>query len=298
MTMFNDISTFWSRLFHKNDYVVPVVSSVGVGAKGDKGDTGPIGPIGPQGVQGPMGLTGAKGDKGDPFVYSDFTEQQLKDLQEFVGKAYYVKNEAVFTTSSSSTSTINLSSLTGLNYSPGDMLLIDVEGLNLIQGVDYSISNSTVTFTSPITHSGTKIHFVAMRSAVVDESYTIKGDKGDKGDPGEIAGFRLAVYHAVSQNATIHPGAVYLFDLTYERTTTMADVTISGAIEPNVNDLLCIYDFYTYATRDGSTGIDHWNILASPLFGYFKTYKKLPVLNAGEEDSVVQSVMVAFLIAE
>lgn len=66
------------------------------GPKGDKGDTGARGPQGPQGSQGPQGIPGAngidgtngvdgakgdKGDKGDPFVYSDFTQEQLDALK-------------------------------------------------------------------------------------------------------------------------------------------------------------------------------------------------------------------------
>lgn len=52
-----------------------------VGPKGDKGDTGNTGATGPQGPKGEKGDTGAKGDKGAPFVYSDFTPEQLADLK-------------------------------------------------------------------------------------------------------------------------------------------------------------------------------------------------------------------------
>lgn len=45
------------------------------GDKGDKGDTGDIGPIGPKGEKGDIG------PKGDPFVYSDFTAEQLAGLK-------------------------------------------------------------------------------------------------------------------------------------------------------------------------------------------------------------------------
>ena len=45
------------------------------GAKGDRGEKGETGPQGPQGQQ------GVKGDKGDPFTYSDFTEDQIAELQ-------------------------------------------------------------------------------------------------------------------------------------------------------------------------------------------------------------------------
>lgn len=45
------------------------------GDKGDKGDTGDIGPIGPKGEKGDIG------PKGEPFVYSDFTAEQLAGLK-------------------------------------------------------------------------------------------------------------------------------------------------------------------------------------------------------------------------
>ena len=60
------------------------------GDKGDKGDTGPQGIPGEQGIQGETGLqgpqgekgdTGEQGPKGDPFVYADFTAQQLAALK-------------------------------------------------------------------------------------------------------------------------------------------------------------------------------------------------------------------------
>jgi len=84
------------------------------GPQGLKGERGEIGPIGPQGIQGPQGLkgdigpqgiqgirgekgdkgdigltgpAGAKGDKGDPFVYSDFTVEQLASLKGPKGDA-------------------------------------------------------------------------------------------------------------------------------------------------------------------------------------------------------------------
>ena len=58
-----------------------------VGPKGDKGDTGEQGPQGPKGEkgdtgpQGEQGDVGPKGDKGDPFVYEDFTANQLELLK-------------------------------------------------------------------------------------------------------------------------------------------------------------------------------------------------------------------------
>ena len=57
------------------------------GAQGPRGYTGAPGvpgQQGPQGIQGPkgdVGPKGDKGDKGDPFVYSDFTTEQLEALR-------------------------------------------------------------------------------------------------------------------------------------------------------------------------------------------------------------------------
>ena len=63
------------------------------GIQGEKGDTGERGPQGiqgekgekgdkgDQGEQGIQGLKGDKGDKGEPFLYSDFTPEQLQGLR-------------------------------------------------------------------------------------------------------------------------------------------------------------------------------------------------------------------------
>lgn len=51
------------------------------GQQGLQGIQGPRGPQGDTGPQGPQGQQGVKGDKGDPFTYSDFTEEQIAELQ-------------------------------------------------------------------------------------------------------------------------------------------------------------------------------------------------------------------------
>ena len=51
------------------------------GEQGPKGDKGDPGEQGPQGIQGEQGPKGDKGDKGDPFIYSDFTPEQLEGLR-------------------------------------------------------------------------------------------------------------------------------------------------------------------------------------------------------------------------
>lgn len=51
------------------------------GEKGDKGDPGEKGEPGAAGAPGAQGARGEKGDKGDPFVYADFTPEQLAALK-------------------------------------------------------------------------------------------------------------------------------------------------------------------------------------------------------------------------
>lgn len=54
------------------------------GAPGVSGPQGPTGPTGPQGPKGDPGIPGPKGDrgeKGSPFLYSDFTQEQLEALR-------------------------------------------------------------------------------------------------------------------------------------------------------------------------------------------------------------------------
>ncbi|MGN0878439.1 MAG: hypothetical protein ACI4WT_03150 [Oligosphaeraceae bacterium] len=52
-----------------------------MGPQGPKGDTGDTGATGPQGLKGDTGATGPQGPKGDPFVYADFTAEQLEALR-------------------------------------------------------------------------------------------------------------------------------------------------------------------------------------------------------------------------
>ena len=57
------------------------------GPKGETGEAGPQGPAGQDGApgetgpQGPAGQDGAQGPKGDPFIYNDFTPEQLEALR-------------------------------------------------------------------------------------------------------------------------------------------------------------------------------------------------------------------------
>lgn len=95
--------------------------------------------------------------------------------------AYYQKNEGTYTTVNASESTIAIPIAT---YSSKDMLFVDINGLDLIGGIDYTISGSNIVLTTPITTPGTVIHFVAIRAVTADPSdyASLKGDPGNVQD--------------------------------------------------------------------------------------------------------------------
>lgn len=100
------------------------------------------------------------------------------DLEVGGTSYFYKKDESTYTTSSGSTTTIPVG-ISGFRST--DILMVDVNGLNLVQGTDYTVSGTNIVLTSPITHAGAVVHFTAMRIAeVTPQDYAaIKGDKGD-----------------------------------------------------------------------------------------------------------------------
>lgn len=178
------------------------------GPQGETGATGATGPQGPTGATGngiasivktgtsglvdtyritmtdgsyfdytvTNGAKGDKGDKGDPFTYQDFTPQQLADLKQDVS-TFYFKAESTYTTTGSSESTIPIG-ITGIRAT--DILMVDISGLDLIGGVDYTVSGTNIVLTTPITHVGTTVHFIALRCVEV----TAQDYSALEGDPG------------------------------------------------------------------------------------------------------------------
>ena len=76
--------------------------------------------------------------------------------------SFYKKMESTYTTESAtaiSTIPIGIS-----GFGTHDMLFVDINGLDLIQGTDYTVSGTNIILTTPITASGTKVHFVALRA--------------------------------------------------------------------------------------------------------------------------------------
>lgn len=115
---------------------------------------------GEQGSQGIQGETGPQGIQGEPFEFDDFTEEQLAELRSDVATVYCKKLEATYNTIGDSTTTIEIPFE---NYMTNDMLFVDVEGLALTEGTDYTISNGSIVLTTPITHHYTAVNFRLLR---------------------------------------------------------------------------------------------------------------------------------------
>ena len=121
--------------------------------------------------------TAAMLSAGTNTTNSVWTPKILHDyVQSAVGSIGYVsKTENTYTTSSSSISTIPI----GISeYTSTDLLLVDINGLDLIQGTDYTVSGTNIVLATPITTSGTKVHFVDFKlvTATVSDIATLKGD--------------------------------------------------------------------------------------------------------------------------
>lgn len=132
---------------------------------------------GETGEQGPQGIQGIQGIQGEPFEFEDFTEQQLAELRADVASVYYKKEEATYHTVGDNTTSIDIPIA---SYTDHDMLFVDVEGLALTEGVDYTIEDSKIVLTEPITHHWTAVNFRALRAiAITAEDYeALKGDTG------------------------------------------------------------------------------------------------------------------------
>lgn len=154
----------------------------------------------------PEELESLRGEKGDAFTYDDFTEEQLTDLRSSVASAYYRKIDATYRTIGDNTETIPIP-IEG--YTSSDMLLIDVEGLALTEGEDYTIDGSNIVLATPITHNYTAVNFRAIRAfAITTEDYdSFIGDLTTD----------MSVY--IDEWLTEHP----------EATTTVQDGSITNA---------------------------------------------------------------------
>lgn len=95
--------------------------------------------------------------------------------------AYYRKLEGSYTTISTGEDTIPIPIT---SYSTADILLVDINGLDLVEGVDYTVSGTNIVLTTPISIIGQAVHFIALRATTAASAdYSIlKGDDGDVSD--------------------------------------------------------------------------------------------------------------------
>lgn len=133
-----------------------------------------------------------------------------KDLvtKEYVDNAvlsgtstFYRKYENTYVTSTVPISTIPIGIT---NFSSADMLFVDINGLDLVQDVDYTISGTNIVLTTPITLAGQTVHFIALRAV----SLTVSDYSALKGDPGDVSDVRVNGSSVVSNGiANILPSA-------------------------------------------------------------------------------------------
>lgn len=119
--------------------------------------------------------TGPKGDKGDPTYFDDLTDEQLAKIYQ---EASFVGNksiDAVVTTTGTSTSNITIP----FDYDDFDMLFIDVNGLDLSEGDDYTITSNLVSLTTPLP-AGQDVHFRALKYDLIDGDKNILNVMGRK----------------------------------------------------------------------------------------------------------------------
>jgi len=154
------------------DYRATVVSPMGNGPKGDQGDIGPQGPQGPQGIKGDPGPQGPQGWPGRDLTFRDLTQDQLATIYRRVGYLFNKSADQDYQTVENPQTVIPIQ-IEG--FDDFDIIFVDVEGLDLREGVDYNIVDNTVVLTSPITHIGTNVHIRAIQIYVPeDEKHVVR----------------------------------------------------------------------------------------------------------------------------
>ena len=112
----------------------------------------------------PVG-NGPKGEKGDPTFFKDLTESEKAEIYKSVSLVGNEIVDAVFTTNNASTATIPIPIP---DYTEYDLLWVFVEGLMLLENIDYTLFNGSIVLTSPISHTDTKVLFRALRFSTPD----------------------------------------------------------------------------------------------------------------------------------
>lgn len=135
--------------------------------KGDKGERGEKGEKGDTGAQGEQGIQGVKGD---PFIYDDFTEAEIKELQkpatEAATKAQEVFKKAEAATAGAETCNITMQGSTiSVTNRHGETKSVDV--INTDEEVTVTIASSVES----IKVAGIKIN-VFLNNGKTPQSYT------------------------------------------------------------------------------------------------------------------------------
>lgn len=134
-----------------------------------------------------------------------------KDLvtKEYVDNAvlggtstFYRKYENTYITSNVPISTIPI----GMNIvTSADMIFVDINGLDLIQDVDYTISGTNIILTTPISVAGQNVHIILLRMVNI----TASDYNALKGDPGDVSDVQVNNNSVVSNGiANILPSAL------------------------------------------------------------------------------------------
>lgn len=159
------------------DYKVPVVSCVGNGPTGPKGDTftyedlsdEQIRTIGEMaiaaGAKGDPGPDGPPGPQGEPLLFTDLTEEELQSIYENISYVGSIAKYGTYVTLTDNESSVTIPID---DYQPDDILFITIDGVSMVEGIDYTILDDVVTFFEPIPDAGTKICFKAIGYNIPD----------------------------------------------------------------------------------------------------------------------------------
>jgi hypothetical protein len=110
--------------------------------------------------RGRPGLDGEKGDPGEAFSFDDMTQEQIDELIANIAATMADADDDVVVTDGDNTTVIGIPFV---NWVPENILFVDVEGLDLAPGVDYTIDDNTIVLTEPIVNPNTRVHFRQIR---------------------------------------------------------------------------------------------------------------------------------------
>lgn len=102
----------------------------------------------------------------------DWLNENVDEIKSLI--AFQKKFEATYVTEVAPTSAIRIP----INeYKYNDILFVDINGLDLIEGIDYELHNNVITLNEPIMQVGEKVHFVILRSIVMSpDDYSVFSD--------------------------------------------------------------------------------------------------------------------------